>query len=332
MAATLSDVAKIAGVSIKTVSNVIHEYPHVRPETQRRVLEAITKVNYRPNLNARNLRTGRTGVIGLIIPTLRNPYFAELAEAVIDVADQHGISVLIEQSNLRDGDQPERAAKAQLVDGVLFSSLGPGREDAGLYAQVASGTGRRDANLPADHVTMRNTDAVRAATAHLIERGCTRIAALGTRPGDVSGTASLRLLGYQQALVAAGIPLDPSLLRTAETWTRFHGAAATQALLADGVRFDGIVSFNDSLALGAIRVLGQAGIRIPEDVCVIGFDDLDESRYSLPALTTISPGREQIATLAVEMLLERIGARDVVIAPRDFTVPFTLILRESTRT
>jgi DNA-binding LacI/PurR family transcriptional regulator len=331
MAATLSDVAKIAGVSVKTVSNVIHDYPHVRPETQRRVLEAITRVDYRPNLNARNLRTGRTGVIGLIIPTLRNPYFAELAEAVIDVADHHGISVLIEQSNPRDGDQPERAAKTQLVDGVLFSSLGPGREDAGLYAQVASGTGRRDANLPADHVTMRNTDAVRAATAHLIERGCTRIAALGTRAGDVSGTASLRLLGYQQALVDAGISLDPRLLRSAGTWTRFHGAAATKALLEDGVSFDGIVGFNDSLALGAIRVLGQAGIRIPDDVCVVGFDDLDESRYSLPALTTISPGREQIAARAVEMLLERIDARDEDIAPRDFTVPFTLIMRESTR-
>ena len=119
-------------------------------------------------------------------------------------------------------------------------------------------------------------------------------------------------------------------MRRADNWTRFDGAAATQALIDEGVEFDGIVCFNDSLALGAIRVLAQNGIRVPQDVSVIGFDDLDESRYSLPALTTISPGREQIAALAVDMLMERIAARDDVIAPREITVPFTLVQREST--
>jgi DNA-binding LacI/PurR family transcriptional regulator len=333
MAATLADVAKIAGVSIKTVSNVIHDYPHLRPETKARVLAAIRKINYRPNLNARNLRSGRTGVIGLVIPTLRNPYFAELAEAVIDAANRRGVSVLIEQSPSapEDGSPSGRATRTQLVDGVLFSAMAPGREDTGLYGQIASSsTGERDAGEPADHVTMRNTEAIRAATEHLIGLGRTRIAVLGTRPGDVSGTASLRLLGYQQALATAGIPLDQTLLRPVITWNRFDGAAATQSLIDSGIEFDGIVCFNDSLALGAIRVLGQNAIRVPQDVAVIGFDDLDESRYSLPSLTTISPGREEIAALAVEMLLERINARDDVIAPREVTVPFTLVAREST--
>lgn len=326
MAAKLSDVATLAGVSIKTVSNVIHDYPHIRPETKQRVLDAITQLNYRPNLNARNLRSGRTGVIGLVVPTLRNPYFSELAEAVIDAADRNGVSVLIEQSR-----NTQRATKAQLVDGVLFSVLGPGQEDTGLFAQITSSpTEDSDETSPVDHVTMRNTEAIQAATDHLLALGRTRIAAIGARPDEDAGTASLRLLGYQHALSGGGLVLDQALVRRADNWTRFDGAAATQSLIDEGVEFDGIVCFNDSLALGAIRALAQNDIRVPQDVSVIGFDDLDESRYSVPALTTISPGREQIAALAVEMLMERISARDDVIAAREITVPFTLVEREST--
>lgn len=333
MAATLSDVAQRAGVSIKTVSNVIHDYPHIRPQTKERVLEAIQALDYRPNLNARNLRTGRTGVIALVVPTLRNPYFAELAEAVMDAADREGYSVLIEQSRTANTSDP-RVSKAQLVDGVLFSTLGADQEDTGLYAQLspslAATAGAAASALPLDHVTMRNTEAIRAATDHLLALGRTRIVALGARPDDVSGAASLRLLGYQQSLANAGIASQPELVRAVTSWTRFDGAVATQALLDDGVEFDGIIAFNDALALGALRVLGQHRIPAPEQVSVIGFDDLDDSRYSLPALTTISPGREQIATLAVQMLTERIAARDEELPSRTITVPFTLVEREST--
>lgn len=332
MATTLSDVATLAGVSIKTVSNVIHDYPHIRPETRQRVLGAISALDYRPNLNARNLRTGRTGVIGLVVPTLRNPYFAELAEAVMDAADREGLAVLIEQT--RGTDAAARASKAQLVDGMLFSTLGSEQEDTGLFAQLSPSLGGGPS--PAvDHVTMRNTEAIRAATEHLLSLGRTRIAAIGARRDDVSGAAGLRLLGYQQAMAAAGAATGPTpatgpLVRHVASWTRFDGALAAQALLEDGVEFDGIVAFNDALALGALRVLGQRGIRVPDEVSVIGFDDLDESRYSLPALSTISPGREQIAALAVQMLAERIAARDDALAPRTITVPFTLVEREST--
>ncbi|AMB59446.1 LacI family DNA-binding transcriptional regulator [Microterricola viridarii] len=322
MAATLSDVARLAGVSIKTVSNVIHDHPHIRPATKQRVLDAIAAVDYRPNLTARNLRSGRTGVISLVLPTLRNPYFAELAEAVMDAADREGLSVLIEQS--RPDAAAPRVSRAQLVDGMLFSTLGSEAEDTGLYAQLPPGT-----DSPVDHVTMRNTEAIRAATEHLLGLGRRRIVALGARPGDTSGAGGLRLLGYRQAVEAAGIDAA-GLVRPVESWTRFDGAAATDALLDEGIAFDGIVAFNDALALGALRALGQRGIRVPEQVSVIGFDDLDDSRYSLPALTTISPGREQIATLAVHMLAERIAARGEELAPRTLTVPFTLVEREST--
>lgn len=356
MAATLTDVAKLAGVSIKTVSNVIHDYPHIRPETKQRVLSAIDTLGYRPNLSARNLRTGRTGVISLVVPTLRNPYFAELAEAVMDAAEREGLSVLIEQSRGPDAAGP-RASTVQLVDGMLFSTYGSEQEDTGLYAQLAPSLAAHPdsagSTLAVDHVTMRNTEAIRASTEHLIGLGRTRIAAIGARAGDVSGAASLRLLGYQQAMATAGIAttigatgatsdaadtaqaasaatVSAGFVRHVASWSRFDGAEATHALLDDGIDFDAIVAFNDALALGALRALGQRGIRVPEDVSVIGFDDLDESRYSLPALSTVSPGREQIATLAVQMLAERIANRGEPLPPRTISVPFALVEREST--
>ncbi len=339
MAATLNDVAKLAGVSIKTVSNVIHDYPHIRPETKQRVVSAIETLGYRPNLSARNLRTGRTGVISLVVPTLRNPYFAELAEAVMDAAERESLSVLIEQSRGPDA-TGSRASTVQLVDGMLFSTYGSEQEDTGLYAQLAPSLAAHadsaGGTLAVDHVTMRNTEAIRASTEHLISLGRTRIVAIGARCGDVSGAASLRLLGYQQAMASAGIATGHAtehggLVRPVASWTRFDGAEATHKLRDDGVEFDGIVAFNDALALGALRALGQRGIRVPDAVSVIGFDDLDESRYSLPALSTISPGREQIATFAVQMLAERIANRDEPLPPRTISVPFALVERESTR-
>ncbi|PPG28811.1 LacI family transcriptional regulator [Pseudoclavibacter sp. RFBG4] len=335
MAATLHDVARVAGVSIKTVSNVIHNYPHIRANTKQRVLDAINEVGYRPNLSARGLRLGRTGVISLVIPDLRNAYFSELAEAVMRAAAEHELSVLIEQSG--GSRESEIAAlkgpRAEFVDGILFSVLELGAADASVLADVRVPMvllGERIFNGPTDHVTMRNTEGTRAATEHLIEVGCTRIIALGSHPGEEVGSAALRTLGYRQALEAAGLPFREELVRPVGTWHRFDGAAAMREVLADGVEFDGIVGFNDSLALGAMRVLSERGIRMPEDVAVVGFDDIDETRYSLPTLTTIAPGREEVAKRAVEMLVERMGNRDAALEPRELLTEFTLVRREST--
>jgi DNA-binding LacI/PurR family transcriptional regulator len=334
MAATLHDVARVAGVSIKTVSNVINDYPHIRPATKQRVLDAIEQLGYTPNLSARSLRSGRTGVIGLALPELSLSYFAELADAVIKAADQRGVTVLIEQTG---GDRRREiellsSPRRQLTDGLLFSPLGMNNDDATLlnvgYPLVL--LGERIFGGPTDHVTMENVKAARAATAHLLASGRKRIVVIGAHAGEVVGSAGLRLRGYQEALEEAGVAFDPALLSYTTTWHRSNGATAMREFLATGVEFDAVFALNDTLALGAMRVLQEAGYRIPVDVAVIGFDDMDEAQYSLPTLTSVDPGRDEIADTAVRVLLERIAGTDASTPPREILARFRIVGREST--
>jgi DNA-binding LacI/PurR family transcriptional regulator len=335
MAATLHDVAHLAGVSIKTVSNVINDYPHIRPATREKVEAAIAQLGYQPNLTARSLRSGRTGVIGLALPELSLSYFAELADSVMVAAERRGITVLIEQTG---GDRARElevltSSRRQLTDGLLFSALGLGQDDARMlevpYPVVL--LGERIFDGPTDHVTMRNVEAARAATEFLLARGHRRIAIVGAHEGEVIGSAGLRLSGYREALEAEGVEFDPALIGYTDLWHRANGATSMRELLASGVQFDAVFALNDTLALGAMRVLQEAGIRVPDDVAVVGFDNLDEAQYSLPSLTTVDPGREEIAETAVRVLLERIEEKDSEQPPREFFAEFSIVERESTR-
>lgn len=333
VAITMHDVASLAGVSIKTVSNVINDYPYLRAETRQKVLDAIEKLGYHPNLSARGLRSGRTGVISLIIPDLRNPYFAELADAVMRAAAKEGLAVLIQQVG---GD---RAAEIEAlhgprmtnVDGILYSVLALDDNDVD---QLDIPTplvllGERIFNGPTDHVTMHNIEGAKAATEHLLSLGRRRLLAFGSHPGEVIGSAGLRLTGYRQALDDAGIPFDPERVVTVLHWHRADGAAAMREFLDRKIEFDGVVAFNDSIALGAMRVMQDAGIRIPEDVAVIGYDDIDETRYTLPTLSTISPGMDEIAAVAVRYLRERIELGARAIPPREHLAAYSVVQRES---
>lgn len=337
MGATLHDVARLAGVSIKTVSNVVHEYPHVRPQTRERVLSAIRELAYRPNLSARGLRSGRTGVIGLAVPELRENYFAELADAVIRAAERRGLSVLIEQTN---GDRAKEleslgGGRLHLTDGLLFSPVGLGQGDVdALDVPIPLVLlGERIFGGPTDHVTMHNTSSARAAVEHLLELGRTRIALVGawSTAGDDTSSATLRLQGYRQALAAAGLPEADELIRVAEPWNRESGAVAARRMLEEGVSFDAVFALNDTLGLGVLRALGETGIRVPEEVAVIGFDNIDESRFSVPSMSSVDPGRDEIAEIAVELLLERIGEKGEPRPPRQIKADFRIVARESTR-
>jgi DNA-binding LacI/PurR family transcriptional regulator len=336
MTPTLRDVAEVAGVSFKTVSNVIHDYPHVTEATRARVLAAIEQLGYRPNRSARSLRSGRTGAIGLAVPELSLAYFAELADEVIRVAEQHDLVVLIEQTG---GDRRReldvlQGSRRQMTDGVLFSPLALGAEDASELDDVDFPLvllGERIFGGPVDHVTMENVDGARAATEHLLERGRRRIAVLGAHEGEVIGTAGLRLAGHRAALDAHGVPFDDSLVVDAGPWHRVNGAEAMRDLLDRGVVFDAVFALNDELGLGALRVMQERHIRVPDEVAIIGFDDVDEGRYSLPSLSTVDPGRRDIARLAVELLVERIAATDdAAPARRELRSPFRIVEREST--
>lgn len=335
MATTIHDVARMAGVSIKTVSNVLNGYANIRPATKQRVLEAIESLDWTPNLTARGLRSGRTGLINLIIPYLRNAYFAELSDVLMEAADAQGLSVIVAQTGGERRRELDllRGPRAQMVDGIIFSPLALGEQDTPLLAMVNTPMvllGERILEGPKDLVTMHNVEGIRAATRHLLDQGRRRILAFGSDSSLENGSANLRLIGYRQALEDAGVPFDPALVVDVVGWFRSVGAAAMRTFLEQGVPFDGVVAFNDLIALGAMRTLQEAGVRIPADVAVIGFDDIDDSRYSRPSLSTIDPGREEIAETAIRFLKERIDAPDPTIPAREHLSGFRLVQREST--
>lgn len=332
MAANLRDVAELAGVSIKTVSNVVNDYVHVRPATRARVQRAIEELGYQPNLSARNLRAGRTNVISLVVPELGLSYFAQLADAVIERADRHGLTVQVEQTN---GDRDREIAmlsspRRTLADGLIFSPLGMSQADQDYltvnYPMVI--LGERIFGGPVDHVTMRNTEGAYAATRLLTDSGRSRVAVIGAHEHEVIGSAGLRLEGYKQALHDSGLEFDPALVAHSGLWHRSNGAEAMTELIESGADFDGVFAMNDALALGAMRVLQHSGRRIPDDVALVGFDNVEEAEFAVPGLTTIDPGRDAIATRAVDVLAERItgGGGDAV---REDLVDFAVILRES---
>ncbi|RYZ30469.1 MAG: LacI family transcriptional regulator, partial [Propionibacteriaceae bacterium] len=240
MTPTIHDVARLAEVSIKTVSNVLNDYPHIRPTTRQRVLDAISALDYTPNLTARGLRSGRTGLVSLIIPDLRNAYFAELADIVVRAAEAQGLSVMIAQSN---GNRERELSlltgpRMQMVDGILFSALGLSAADNDLLARIKTPMvllGERILDGPKDHVTMRNVEGAQAATEHLLSIGRRRILAFGGDPEQGLGSARLRLDGYRRALAGAGIDEDPELVVQVVGWYRSTGAESMRRLLERGV-------------------------------------------------------------------------------------------------
>ncbi len=339
----IKDVAARAGVSEKTVSNVINDYAHVSDRTRRAVREAIDELGYRVNLAGRHLRRGHTGIIALVVPELDIPYFAELANRVIAEAERTGLTVLVHRT--RADRQHELAALdgfgSDFADGVILSPLA-------LTAEDLKGLHERRGSLPAvllgervepgyaDHVAIDNVRAAREATEHLLGLGRRRVLVVGGRDRPGPGTAEARTLGYRTALAAAGLPTDAEAVLPVLEFRSPDGAAAIGGLL-DAARRDGaerpdaLLCLNDQLALGALRALHDRGVRVPEDVAVVGFDDVEGGRFSVPTLTTVSPDKQALAAVAVELLTARIAESGTpATPPQERVVPHRLIVREST--
>jgi DNA-binding LacI/PurR family transcriptional regulator len=329
---TLKDVAQRAGVSVMTVSNVVHGAPHVTKEVRERVLAALEELNYQPNLPARYLRKRRVGMLALAIPDLSNPYFSEIGNAVIAAASTRSYAVLLDHTG---GDRANEllvinGLRPHLIDGVILSPRMLEPEDLQsrrveiplvLLSEYLF-------DVPYDNIAVDDVAVGRLATNHLLSLGRKRIAAIGTAEVR-SAAARLRLQGYTEAVRAAGNPLEPQLIVPIASYHRTDGAQAMRYLLTLNPPPDAVFCFNDLLALGAMHSLREAGWRIPDDVAVIGVDDLEESRFVTPSLTTIAADKERIGELAVSFLLGRIdGTRTG--PPERVEVPFRLIVRQST--
>ena len=211
-AVTMRDVAEDAGVSVKTVSNVVNNYQFVSARTRDKVMASIDKLGYTLNMTARNLRTGHTGIIGLAVPDLVMPYFAQLSSLVIGEAKKLGMRVIVEPTLYsREGElEALHGAQQAMLDGLIFSPLELGQDDVAEldvdYPLVL--IGERIFTDTVDHVATENVEGAKRATKYLLQTGCRRLAVVGTHPGEQVGSAALRLQGYREALEEMGVPYD----------------------------------------------------------------------------------------------------------------------------
>lgn len=332
--ATIQDVAKAAGVSAMTVSNVINDHPNVRRATREKVLAAMARLDYRVNVAARNLRKGRTGTIGLAVPEVNSPYYGRLAAAIITAADRYGLRVSIEQTGASRENELDvlSMSRNRLYDGLILSTVGMGSADVELlkvdYPVVI--LGERIFGGPVDHVAMPNAEASHAATRHLIDRGCRRIAMVCGQVRDEVDVSSLRFTGYRQALLDADLPVDPGLVQSVEVLTMRAGALRAREMVESGLDFDGVFCVTDSVAMGVLRGLADTGVAVPERVKVIGFDDIEESAFLVPSLSTIDPDHDAMAQRAVDLLAGRIEQNGRGADREEYVSSFSVVVREST--
>jgi len=329
----MRDVAARAGVSARTVSNVVSGYVHVSAETRQRVQSAIDELKYRPNISAQSLRHGRTGIIGLAVPEIAAPYFAELADLVQQAASERGVTLLVEQT----GASRERenlvldGYNSNVIDGLVLSPMALTTVDLRARApeiptvllgeRIESGGGLL-------HVAMDNVAAAREATLHLLALGRQRVAAVGADLATHNmGPALRRLAGYRGALADSGLRVAPELEVTTGSWSHRSAYTAVQALLDSGSSVDAMFCFNDVLALSAMRAIQASGRRVPDDIAVVGWDDIAEAAYYTPSLTTVRPDKAAIARTAVDRLLALVAGGQVTEA--QVTCGYELVVRES---
>jgi DNA-binding LacI/PurR family transcriptional regulator len=329
---TIRDVARRAGVSIATVSAVTNGGKGVSEAVRQRVWQAVAELGYRPSLVARALHSGRTQSLALLVPSVANPYFAAIVQAVERQAHARGYSLFVATS---EGD-PGRVASyrerilAMGIDGVLATlswdvlegNLVPVLLERGIPVVGVAGS-RAAEGL--DCFVADDLEAGRQLGRYLFGLGHRAVAFLG--PPD-SAAAAQRARGLEEAMAEAGVAPDPRLRVELDGHGEGSGYRGVEILLARGVRFTAVVAFNDAVALGALNALEDQGLRVPERVSVAGFGDT-VSAYARPKITTVTYPKEELGRLALDRLLQRIGGWQG--PPEVRRLPVGLAVRQSTR-
>lgn len=340
---TLRDVAQAAGVSLKTASNVINGTGRMTDATRLRVKSVIAELGYRVNVAARNLNRGLTGFITLAVPSLTPPYLAELANRVIDEARKRDYSVYVTtyaEGSAKGARDVLQTFNPTVSDGVILSmseleDISPEDFDVDYPLVVV---GSRTTWGRVDHVTPDDVQAAAKAARYLFEHGSSHLAVIGARkPFDerallnaVEGNDQLRLKGIVEECGQRGVRLDPALVSiTSQDWSIGAGARATQRLVDGDVAFDGLIALNDQLAIGALSVLATNGVKVPDQVQVIGFDNIEESAYLQTPLTTMDSCLNWTAPTAVERIIARIQGS--ILTPELLSVDSRVIARATTR-
>ena len=329
--ATIKDVAALAGISYTTVSHVLNRTRPVSDAVRKKVEEAITQLDYVPSAVARSLKAKSTATIGLLIPNGINPYFAELARGIEDYCERNGFCVILCNSddNLQKQRNYLRVLLEKRVDGLIVSSVGG--DDSLVESLAAVRTplvivDRDLENITADLVRIDHELGAWLATSHLLELGHRHIACI-CGPAQTS-VARMRLAGYQRAMTEAGIQVQDSWVVESD----FTGPSGYQAActLLETDRPTAIFAANDMVGIGVLRAAAERNVRVPADLSVVGFDDIQMSQFVYPALTTVGQSILQLGERAAEVLLRRIAARGEVHEVRQSIVAPSMVLREST--
>jgi DNA-binding LacI/PurR family transcriptional regulator len=329
--ANMKDIARIAGVSLGTVSHVLNNTANVRAPLRKRVLDAVQAVGYQPSQLARGLRRDKTNVIGMVIPDITNPFFPGVVRGAEDIAFSNGYRLVLCNT---DNDHAKelvhlKELRTYLPAGLIvipsnFSDLTTQVES---YRRAGTGVvcvDRLPRNWVGDSVTANNEEGALNATRHLIDMDHKRLAMI-VGPLHLTNARD-RLNGFRRALRQARIPIAAEYIQET-SFDKHGGYSKTHLLLRLIPRPTAIFAGNDMIALGALRAIREAGLRCPEDVSVMGFDNLDLAELTHPALSSVSQSGYQLGTTAAHILIERLhGDRSPA---KHIVLPTSLILRNS---
>jgi DNA-binding LacI/PurR family transcriptional regulator len=329
---SIKDIARAAHVSHPTVSRALSDSPLVNGETAKRIRQIAASLGYRPSAIARSLATKRTKTIGVVVTSIADPFIADVISGVEEAANDHGYSVFLANSNAN----PDREVKVvhsfheRRVDGILVTASRVGALYVPLLSQLKVPIVLINNQHPDGtdefiySVTIDNIKASTEVMRHLIGLGHKRIAYIGDRGGLQSDNE--RLAGYRQGLALVGYPFLPELVVHGDGKPEGGGRAMEQ-LLALSEPPTAVFCYNDMSALGALRVLYGRGIKVPEDLSLVGFDDLAIASYTSPLLTTVSQPKQQMGRMAMEILIKLLSRVD---SKTNIKVEGELIIREST--
>lgn len=306
---TIADVAREAGVSHQTVSRALNNKAEISPETRARVLQVVERLGYRPSLLARGLATHKTTTLGLVVPDIANPFFSEVARGAENAAHAAGYNLFL--CNTIEDPVRElnvlRSLESQRVDGVVLCSSRLSDQQIMAVAASLPALVLVNRKLPGSGLISICVDDARGAegaVSHLITRGRRTIAFLAGPSASFSGQHRRR--GYAAALAAVGRPVDEGLIRFC-TPDLEGGRAAATALLSARPEIDALFCYNDLVAVGALQACAACGRRVPEDVAVVGCDDILLAGLVTPSLTTLRSDQRRLGALAVEALLRQIN-------------------------
>lgn len=334
--ATAQDIAKLAGVSQTTVSLVLNDVPNARisKDVRRRVREVAKSLDYHPNASAQSLRRRKTRTIGLVIPDSKNPHFWQITEGVERKAAERGYNVLLGSTDL--GFDRERlilqSLKQQQIDGLIVQVQFPSKSLREIQAYGHSVVRIGAFSVELDGVVPDYSVGCTMLMEHLVGLGHRRIGfVFGTTapglPQPEVGLGQDRLLAYWRAVTEHHLVRDAELVQCCGPRPD-DAREATRRLLALEHRPSAIISINDYLAFPVIKTIMEAGLRVPKDISVAGFDDVSLAQYLSPALTTVRANAEMLGEKAVELLLRRLENQGM--PPQHLTVPTSLVVREST--